>query len=144
MPGATRLKEGHLAEIEFAEFPNIKLFATTIKPAKISGGGGISQTNLSNQTVHTQWPKTLDNIDNITFTAQYAPDVYVDILGQRKVNQLFKMYNPDSTYVQVWGWLDEFDPQEFKTGEDPVANCVFCVSNLNDSDEETPPTYHTS
>lgn len=141
MPGDRVLRDGHAAELGFALKPNIKLWVIEVMPSGLTGQGGIDQTHLGNATHTTQWPKSLSKSDRITAVVKYAPDAFVDIVDMHRVNQLITTINPDSTTIAQWGWLEEWKPKAFKTGELPTADIVIEISNLNDDDEEVVPVY---
>jgi hypothetical protein len=138
---SARLDDGFKTLVTFANFPSVKFWTKTVKPPGMSGGGANETTTMHNTTWRTNAPKKLKTMTDSTQTAAYDPQVYQDIPSMINTNQLITITFSDGSQVKFWGWLDEFEPNEIKEGEQPTADVKIIPSNQNSSGVETAPVY---
>jgi hypothetical protein len=140
MPTGTQMSDGFSTIIEFANAPNIALWEQEITPFGVEVPG-VPQTSMRNDEVETQLPAKLKMYSDGSMVVGYDALVLDDIDAQVGVNQLISITMPNAaaTKWNFWGWLAEFKPNSNKPKEKPTANCVFKVSNLNNSGAEVKP-----
>lgn len=138
-----RLDDGHATLISFANFPTVKFWEKEVTPPSMMGGGANDTTTMRNVAVRTKKPKKLKTVGDMKFTAAYDPEVFdVDeVWAMLQDNQLITVVFPNGAEIAFWGWLDEFQPNSNKEGEQPTAACTIIASNLDDSDNEVVPVY---
>jgi len=115
-----------------------------VTPPSIEGGGKIDITTMRNSDVRTFYPKQLYTMGDGSVTVAWDPLLYGEMQSVIGVNQTITITFPDDTTLEYWGTLDGFAPNEQVEGEQPTAVLTIIATNLNDSDEETEPTWPTS
>jgi hypothetical protein len=73
--------------------------------------------------------------------AAYDPAVLTEIIAQLQRVQLITIEFSDGSTWEVYGWLEEFMPDELTEGEQPTASVKFCCSGENEACVETAPVY---
>lgn len=134
-----RIDDGFKTIISFQLAPSIKFWEKTITPPSVIGGGENDTTTMRNDALRTKAPKLLKTMGNMTGTCAYDPTVYTDIFSMINVNQVIRVTFPDNSYVEFYGWLDEFTPGELAEGSQPTADFTIIASNQNEFGAETPP-----
>lgn len=137
------LKDGYQTLISFSLDADVQMWEKQAKMPARTGGGPIDTTTMHNTDVRTKWPKALAEYGQASMNVAYDPDVIDEIDAMHQQNQEITVTLPDGATFVFWGWIEEFDPEEFQEGEQPMASVVIEVSNLNNSDAETKPVYTT-
>lgn len=135
------LTDGHATYWTFSQSPSVHLKEISVTPPSIEGGGENDTTTMRNSTWRTRQPKKLKTLGPSSFTAQYDPDVYEDLVSMINVNQKITITFSDGSTVEFWGWLDNFTPGETTEGEMPNATCTIIPSNQDNSGTEVAPVY---
>lgn len=135
------LRDGHPTKITMGTPASAKFYFKTVTPPGWSGGGGNSSTHMGNVRYRTQKPKKLLTINDIEGTCSYEVVALDTIDDALQLNQLFTVEFEDGDKIKVWGWLEEFVPQENKEGDQPTAKVKIMISNENASGVETGPVY---
>ena len=142
LPNELRLDDGYSTIITFANVPTIKLFEKDVTPPGIQGGGPIATTTMRNTAWRTNAPKQLKAVSTITATVAYATEVYPILMAQIGVNQLVTVTYPDGSSIDMWGWLDDFQPGTNVEGEQPTATLTVQPSLRNADGDEVAPAYN--
>lgn len=135
-----RLDDGFSTLILFDLDPNVSLWEKTVTPPGWDGGGEIDTTTMRNEFYRTRSPKSLVTLTNSTLVCAYDPIAYNEIFFMLNLNQIITMQFPDGQVLQFWGWLNLFQPNEHKEGEQPTAQVVIIPSNQNAGGVETGPS----
>jgi len=138
------LTDGHPTLITFSNAPTIKLKEKTVKPPGVDMGGPNDTTTFRNSVWRTQQPKKLKKGTAITFTAAYDPAVYDTIIAQAGVNQLVTVTFSNGDTLDVWGWIDKFEPGDSTEGAQPTASVTVEISNQDNSGNEIAPDYNAA
>lgn len=121
-----------------------------VTPPGIDMGGQIPISTMRNTEWRTFMPKSLKTMTNIEFVAAYDPDVWTanahvrSLLGKNifwTVRYPASSAAPTGHTLGMYGWLDKFQPNAHKEGEQPTANCIVVPSNLNAAYSEAGPVY---
>lgn len=117
-----------------------------VKPPGLDGGGEIDQTAMRNTKWRTRWPKYLITLTKMDLKVKYDPVFYASIVAVLNVNRQIVANFPTLTHstarkVAFWGWLNKFEPEALKEGEEPLADAEIFSSQLNSSVVETAPTF---
>ncbi len=141
-------KDGYQTTIGFSAAASGIVMNTIAKekgvtPPAIEGGGKIDLTTMRNSNVRTFYPKQLYTLGDASVVVAYDPTAYDEIQSMIGVNQTITITFPDSTTLAYWGSIDNFAPNESVEGEQPTAVLTIIATNLDDSDEETEPTWPT-
>jgi hypothetical protein len=127
------LKDGFSTRVEFANAPDIALWTKTVKPPGLTGGGHIPTHTMESTRLRTKAPKALLEITDGEMKAAYSPAVLPQIIAQmQEVQEITITFADDSSWT-VWGWIDEFQPDEVQEGEQPTASVKFICAG---EDEE--------
>ena len=135
------IQDGFSTVITFASSTSVYFKEKAVQPPGVDGGGAIDVTTMRNTSWKTKLPKQLLDMSDASFSVQYDPHVYSDIVNMIGTNQLITITFPDAHYIRFWGFLDSFKPSANKIGEEPTAECVIVASNMNGSQVETAPVY---
>ena len=139
-------KDGYQTTISFSALASGIVFNVVAKekgitPPAIEGGGKIDLTTMRNSDVRTFYPKQLYTMGDASVVVAWDPTLYEEMASVIGVNQTITITFPDATTLAFWGTLDNFAPNESIEGEQPTAVLTIIATNLNDSDEETEPTW---
>lgn len=128
-----QLQEGFRTLVTFAGLPGIALWEKRVKPPSLSRGGGISTTTMRVNNLHTMYPKTLVKIGDMSITAAYATQIYIDFFsfGNNNPINLVQVTWSDGSRLTYYGWLDEIDPAEISEGEQPTVTAKVIAANTN-------------
>lgn len=138
---SNRIDDGFSTTVSFANDPTLKIYEKEVTPPSMDGGGANDTTTMRNSTLRTKAPKKLKSMDEITFKASYATNVYTSVWAMINVNQLITVTFPDTSTLAVWGWINMFKPDAVKEGSQPEATVTVILSNQNASGVETAPVY---
>jgi hypothetical protein len=136
-----RLRDGFATLIGFSLNGNVRLWEVTVKPPGLDAGGANDTTTMRNESYRTRQPKALKTVTAVTGSGAYDPVVYDDFKAMLGVNQEITVDMPDGSSVTFWGWLDKFEPQEHREGEQPTASFTIEPSNQDNSFVEQELTY---
>jgi hypothetical protein len=131
-PAGIKLKEGQGNSIAFSRRPTVSFWEVTIKPSGIDGGDGVEQTTQLNVAWHTMAPRILKTLTPCTVNAAYDPNVYNDILTYL-VNQegSVTIRFTDGSTLDFFGYLQKFEPEDLKEGEQPRASITIVPTNFD-------------
>ena len=138
---AVRQDDGFSTYVSFANYPSIKLYEKEITPPGVDGGGAVETHTMRNTAWRTKGPKHLKSMDDLTFTAAFATDVYSDVMSAVNENQLITVHFPDGHTLAVWGFITSFKPNQVKEGDQPTAVVTVVCSLQNNSGVEVAPVY---
>ena len=136
-----RMDDGFSTEVTFSENPDLKVWAKTVKPPGVSGGGAIQTTTMKNTRIRTKKPKQLYDITDGELKCAYDPAVIVEILEMLQVLQQITVTFADNSSQTFWGWLESFQPDDLSEGEQPTAAVQFMASGEDDAGVEEGITY---
>jgi len=142
------MNDGYQTTIGFSALASGVVFNVIAKekgvtPPAIEGGGKIDLTTMRNSNARTFYPKQLYTIADCSVVVAWDPLMYGEMASVIGVNQTITITFPDASTLAFWGTLDGFTPNENVEGEQPTAVLNIIATNLNDSDEETEPTWPT-
>jgi hypothetical protein len=135
------LNDGYQTLIDFADFPSVNFKEKEVTPPGVIGGGPNDTTTMRNETWRTQQPKFLKSLGESGCVVAYDPQFLEDAVDMVNVNQLITITFPDGSTYAFWGWLDEFQPNAHKEGEQPTANVKILPSNQDADGNETAPVF---
>ena len=125
----------------------LKVYEKTVTPPGVIGGGEVDTTTMLNVAWRTRNPKKLKTLGPVTFVAAYDPVVFDSAAGEipaiANQNTIIGINFPDGAILLIWGWLDEFVPNENVEGEQPTAEVTIIPSNQDAADppDEQGPDY---
>lgn len=124
------LQDGYRTIIMFTSNPDIAFFIKTITPPGYDGGDVIETTTMLNDLNRTFSARSLLTLTPVTFTAAFDPIVYTEVLTllNNKTDTATLML-PDRSTIAFFGYLKNFDPQEFSEGTQPEAQCTIQPTN---------------
>lgn len=136
-----RMTDGQGTSLTFALAPNISLWENEIQPPGGDAGGVNDTTHLGTLRWRTRRPKKLITLTAISGVAQYASQIYGDIVNQLGVNQQVTVGFEDRSGLQIYGWLDKAIPQRVREGTPPLLDYTIEPSNEDNNGVETGPVY---
>ena len=112
----------------------------------LDGGDPIDNTCLTNASMITKQPQVLAEVPDFSFVCDYHPQDLNALKSELNLNQSITIgfSNYDGTSLGTltfWGYLRSFTPNEASRGEAWRASGVVVVTNLNGSNDETPPVW---
>lgn len=115
-----------------------------VTPPGLDGGGPIDLTAMRNVRWRTMNPKALITLTKMDLKSRWDPVIYSTIVASMNVNQTVVLNFPTLTNAPArkltfWGWLNKFQPESLKEGEDPLADMEVFPSNHNAAGVETAP-----
>ena len=144
--GSFKQADGFPTTIAFSSNPAIQFWEKDVKPPGRDGGDGIDTTSMLNTKYRTQQPPTLISTTDITANVFYDPDIFqsgasgVESLINK--NQSITVFFPTGDYVDFYGWLKDFTPQDNKEKEAPMAQVTIKISNWDPTNNvEQGPVY---
>jgi hypothetical protein len=136
------LKDGYQTLITFAADTTVNLWEKTVKPPGIDGGDAIEQTTMRNTALRQMAARSLKTLTNSESTCAYDPEVYSSILALINVETTVTVLFPNGDTLAFYGYLQKFEPQEHKEGEQPEAQITVIPTNTDPSDySEAAPVY---
>lgn len=143
-PFGVRLDDGFSTVITFANATTISFWEKEITPPGMDAGGPVDTTTMRNVLYRTMNAKHLITMTPMTFVAAYNSGVLDDVVNQLGKNQQITVTFPDGRPWTFWGFLDKFQPNALKEGEQPTAQVTIQPTNQNASGTETAPTMGTT
>lgn len=103
------------------------LHYVTVTPPAWEGEDAIDITNLSNASYKTKMPKTLIDIGDCSFTAEYEPNK----VSTAPINSagVITITIPNWGTWTLQGYLKSIKPDELKVGERAMCSGEFVVTN---------------
>lgn len=135
------INDGFSTTISFSLSPTVKFKEKTVTPPSLDGGGENETTTMRNTLWRTKQPKVLLSLGNMSFTASYDPEMYVDAVAMLNKNQLITVNFPDGSTLDFWGWLNDLTPNENVEGSQPTLNGTVMCSNQDNSGNEVAPVW---
>jgi hypothetical protein len=132
-PQGIKLCDGFAAIIMFARDTDLSLWTKTLTPPSFDGGDEIDTTDMHQTLYKTKCPRSLIEVGEISFTASYDPNVYVDIASVINWNDSVTIHFPDLSTLDFYGYLKMFEIQELSEGSQPEANCTVICTNYDSS-----------
>jgi hypothetical protein len=127
------MPEGYRATVAFSLKASLQLWERDLKPPGLDGGNMIDITTQFNNKWRTGFAQSLVKVDPISFTAAYDPDAYTDIINtllNAKTGSI-TFWLPSGDSIDMYGYLQKFEPQELKIGEYPMAQCTIEITNYD-------------
>ncbi|HYE70401.1 MAG TPA: hypothetical protein VD932_02635 [Aquabacterium sp.] len=138
-PTGIKLKDGFAAFYAFALDPNACIWETEVQLPSLMGGDAIDTTTMWNDVYMTKALQQLVEHGDASMTVGYDPQFLSDILSLINQNGSVTCHLPDTSTYTFWGGLTEFEPEPYKKGEFPTANCTIVVTNTDTSGNEVGP-----
>ncbi len=126
-----RITDGSGTTISLAN--GTTLWETGITPPTFEGGGAVETTTLRNSSVRTRANKTLKDLGECSFTAQYDDAHLTTLYGAVNTNQEITITFPDSSTLKFWGFIDSVSASEIVEGEAPTVDVTVISTNQDDS-----------
>lgn len=134
-PTGKFLGDGHSTKIAFSRNAGVNLWEKTVKPPGIDGGDPVDVTTMHNITWTTLNPRKLRTMTESTFTAAYDPVVYTEILSLVNAEGSVTVIFPDGSTLAFFGYLQKFEPNDNKEGEQPEATCTIACTNYDPTND---------
>ena len=144
IPGDMPMPEGFSFFLVASILPTASFREIKLKPPSMMGGEKIDQTTMYNKKVRTAWAAKLIEFGDVTGSASYGPKVYsaADIRGALlNKNSGWTFYFEDGAYLDFWGTMNQFDPQDTGEKERPLANINIFFTNLDNAWNECEPVF---
>lgn len=141
----SRIDDGHPTRISFtAGFSgtgaSVTMWEKEVTPPGVSAGGANDTTTMRNTAWRTKSPKQLLSLTDGSITVAYDPDIYTELISLVGVNNAIAITFPDSSILTFWGWIDDFNPNPVREGEQPTADMTIIPSNQDGDGAEIAPT----
>ena len=133
-PQGIRLDDGFSTLIAFAADPDVSFWEQTVQPPGLDGGDPIETTTMHNENLRTMSSRALKTMTPMTTTAAYDPNVYNNLNSLINVETSITVIFPDGSTLAFFGFLQKFEPQELKEGEQPLASITIVPTNIDPSD----------
>lgn len=144
-PVGRKLEDGHSTIVTFSADPDVSFWEQAVTPPGIDGGEPIPSTTMHNVTWRTMVPRSLKTLTPMTLTAAYDPRVYDQIVSLINVQGSVSILFSDSSYVDFFGYLQKFEPQQLTEGAQPLVQITIVPTNTDPSDgTEAGPNYVTA
>lgn len=141
-PTGTKLDDGFSSKIALEADLDIDFWEKTVTPPGVDGGDGIDITNMWNTALRTKAARQLYEMTDVSLTVAYDPLVYDQIIAIVNTNTQITVTFPDTSTLTFYGFLKEFQPSELSEGEEPTADIVIVVTNINpNTDAEVAPVF---
>lgn len=139
-PTGIALREGFRCKITIGSLTTISFWEKTVDPPGLDGGPPIDQTTQFNTLYRTRWPRTIIDVTAITLPdAAYDPNVYNQIVTYINKNDQITVTFADGSTVAFWGYLQSFNPNPVREGEQPTCAITIVPTNLDNSYVEQGP-----
>lgn len=139
-PAGIPLREGFHAKITLAANTTISFWEKTVDPPGLDGGPPIDQTTQFNTLYRTKWPRTLIDVNAINIPdAAYDPNLYTQVLTIINTNTVITVSFQDGSTLAFYGYLQSFNPNPQREGEQPSCSLVFVPTNMDSSYAEQAP-----
>ncbi len=134
-PTGKKVKEGQGASIAFSRRPGINFWEVTIKPPGQDGGEAVEQTSQLNTTYQQFAARVLSKSTECTVNASYDPDAVNEIKNYllNATSGSFTIHFPDGSTLDVWGYLQKYEFEDFKMGEQPRITLTIMPTNTDPS-----------
>ena len=143
-PVGIKLGDGYTCRIAFAADPDVSFWEKTVQPPGLDGGDPVDTTTMYNAQVRTMASRALITMTPLQITAAYDPKVYDQILALVNVEGAITILFPDDATLDFFGFLQKFEPEALKEGEQPTANITVVPTNTDPTDgSEAVPNYKT-
>lgn len=119
----------------------INFWEKTVQPPAIDGGEPTDLTNMHNAFWRTSHPKILKTLGPTQASVGYDPNVVTTILGTVNVPGTITVTFPDAGTLAFYGYLQKFEPEALKEGEEPMANVTIVATNRDATGLEAGPVY---
>lgn len=141
-PVGRKLDDGHPTKIAFAADPDVSFWEKSVTAPGVDGGDAIDTTTMHNVVMRTMASRALKTLTSLELTVAYDPQVYDQIIALTNVEGLITVHFPDSSTLDFYGFLQNFEPDELVEGEQPEATVTITPTNVNPSDgSEALPNY---
>ena len=130
-PGGIRLPDGATSKVAFSLDSDISLWETEVTPPGMDGGEKIDITTMHNTTYSVFVPQQLITNTPISFTAAYDPAVYSQIVAIINSEGSVTVSFYDGSTVDVFAYLQKFEPNGMTRGGMPLANVTVEVTNYD-------------
>ena len=144
-PSGFLLREGFKSTLTFASQASIQLWEREVKPPSMESGDPIDISTMFNSRWLTFFPRKLVKAGNAMIVCGYDPAVESIIINQVGSPDTITVTFPTTSTLAFYGALMNFDPQNLKIGEFPLANVTIMVTNWdNTNNVEAGPVYTAS
>lgn len=123
--------EGFRILVTFAANPGVTLWEVDIKPPGIAIAKAIKKTSQRNNQVHTKAAPYLKEITDADGTFEFNSQSYLDCFSLIGVNNAITFRFPDAYMLAIWGYLEDFKPENFADEKMPLAKCVIVCTNID-------------
>jgi hypothetical protein len=144
-PGGAKLTDGFRTLIAFAANPTVKFWEKRVTPPGLDGGDKIDISTMHNSTWRSFYASSLITMSDATVRVAYDPAVYSDILSLLNVPGSVTVWFPDSSYLNFFGFIRMFEPDEMSEGSQPEATLTLTCTNFDPVNKvEAAPVYGTA
>lgn len=130
-PAGIMLKDGYSTKIACAASLTVSFWEKTVQPPGMDGGDKIDNTTMHNTLYRTFRARSLITLTDISVTAAYDPNVYTQIITLMNVETSWTVRFRDGSTLDFYGYLQKFEPQECKEGEQPEAKVTIVCTNYD-------------
>lgn len=123
--------DGQSTTFSFGTTVALRFREKRVTPPDYKGGGPLDGTDMRNVNMRTKASKKLITAGQMKTSGYYDPFLYSQFVSNIQVNQTINLLFPDFSLVVFYGWLEEFNPEEHREGENPMAELIMEISNQN-------------
>ncbi len=129
-PAGIKLDDGFSTVFAFERAPGIGLWEKTVTPPGLDGGDSIPTSTMHNIQWRTFSARQLQTMTEMTSTVAYDPKIYSTIVSQLLNEEgSLTLYFPDGSYLNFFGYLKMFKPNEMTEGAQPEAEITVVCTN---------------
>lgn len=132
------MEDGFSTTVAFERIDNgeplgFVFYEKDVKPSGFDMGGGIDTTGMRNEVSRTMAPKKLCTMTPIVVTVAYniydLPEIYEAMGVRLRCFHLYPIMDGEDSTLETTntGFIDKFEPNTHKEGEQPTATLTFIV-----------------
>lgn len=142
-PSGIKLEDGFSSVLRIAAAPTVGLWTKGLRPPGLDGGDPIPQTTMENDLWRTFAPRALITLTEASAKAAYDPAVYDDLQAIINVPGSMTYHFSDGSWLDFFGYLKNFQPNELSEGNQPEADITWVATNVDPANgTEAGPVLH--
>lgn len=134
-PAGIKIDDGYQTRIVFAANTTVSLWEKSVKPPGMDGGDAVETTTMRNTTYRTMAPRHLLTLTPMTMTCAYDPNSYNQLIQLINVRTTVTVQFPDGSTLAFFGFLQKFEPNDIKEGEQPEATVTITPTNFDNTNK---------
>lgn len=140
-PTGTKLENGFVAKVTFANDADIDIWEVEVKPGKEDIGDKIDQTTMYNTSRKTAAPPALYDTEDGQILVAYDPANESQIKAIIGQHTTITIHYSNGDSIADFGWLRSFDKQNMVINERPTALVAFSYAGQDSAGIEEDPVF---